>query len=189
MAVFWAKGSSDFRASEIFTTLSIVILVSQPISNLVESYTVCISGLACWGRIQSFLLLREKADHRDFFRKLGTRLPSPNDKYMRSSEPGIELSQDEPTKTPVGNSEPLVAANEREVVSDELALDIATASPSESVLEPVFDTAPESLPIPTPDVTSNENGAYQKRLRGAQRGHIKGKWRQIGSTIASSDGI
>jgi ABC-type bacteriocin/lantibiotic exporter with double-glycine peptidase domain len=89
--VLWAKGSSDFTASEIFTTLSIVILVSQPISNLVGSYTVFISGLANCSRIQSFLLLNEKADYREFFQKLGNRLPSLNEKYVHSSELDVEL--------------------------------------------------------------------------------------------------
>lgn len=138
MAVFWAKGSSDFRASEIFTTLSIVILVSQPISNLVESYTVCISGLACWGRIQSFLLLREKADHRDFFRKLGTRLPSPNDIYMRSSEPGIELqalpclAREAPSPV-VDIRQATFATNDQQTEKTELLRDINFRLPAGSI--------------------------------------------------------
>lgn len=65
--------------------------MSQPISNLVGSYTVFISGLACCSRIQSFLLLDEKADYRGFVEKLETPLPSPNEKYELSSELGLEL--------------------------------------------------------------------------------------------------
>ncbi|KAL7928726.1 putative ABC multidrug transporter [Trichoderma chlorosporum] len=90
-AVLTAKGSLDFTVSEVFTTLSIVILVSQPISNLVGSYTVFISGLACCGRIQSFLLLDEKDDYRGFTEKFETPLPSPNEKNELLSEPGMEL--------------------------------------------------------------------------------------------------
>ncbi|KAK4063525.1 uncharacterized protein Triagg1_9402 [Trichoderma aggressivum f. europaeum] len=138
VAVFWAKGSSDFRASDIFTTLSIVILVSQPISNLVESYPVCISGLACWGRIQSFLLLREKADHRDFFRTLGTRLPSPNDIYMRSSEPGIELqalpclAREAPSPV-VDIRQATFATNDQQTDKTELLRDINFRLPAGSI--------------------------------------------------------
>ncbi|KAH6647202.1 P-loop containing nucleoside triphosphate hydrolase protein [Truncatella angustata] len=51
-------------SSDIFTTLSMVMLVAQPISTIVGSYTVFISGLACCSRIQSFLLLNEKAEYR-----------------------------------------------------------------------------------------------------------------------------
>lgn len=68
------------------------MLVAQPVSNLVGSYTDFISGLACCSRIQNFLLLNEKADYRDFALKHGTRLQSSHDKNVRSSELGVELS-------------------------------------------------------------------------------------------------
>jgi ATP-binding cassette, subfamily C (CFTR/MRP), member 1 len=68
------------------------MLVAQPTSNLVGSYTVFISGLACCSRIQGFLLLDEKVDYREFAQKLGAQLSSSNDKYERPSELGVELS-------------------------------------------------------------------------------------------------
>ncbi|KAH8201484.1 hypothetical protein TruAng_004332 [Truncatella angustata] len=91
-AVCWAKGSSGLTASDIFTTLSMVMLVAQPISTIVGSYTVFISGLACCSRIQSFLLLNEKAEYRVLTKNLGTRLPSLNDNDVHPSERGVELS-------------------------------------------------------------------------------------------------
>ncbi|KAG6041161.1 hypothetical protein E4U41_005799 [Claviceps citrina] len=91
-AVLTAKSLHDLAASKMFTTLSIVILVSQPISNLVGSYAVLMSGLACCRRIQSFLLIKDKADYREFIAEPEAPLPSRSKRYHHASEPGLELS-------------------------------------------------------------------------------------------------
>lgn len=42
--------------TEAFTSLSIIALVSTPLVNLISAYPTFVSGLACFGRIQTFLL-------------------------------------------------------------------------------------------------------------------------------------
>ncbi|RCI13536.1 hypothetical protein L249_5547 [Ophiocordyceps polyrhachis-furcata BCC 54312] len=64
VAVFWTKGGQNLSVAEAFTSMSIVALVSSPIVNLISAYPTFVASLACFGRIQEFLLLTERDDYR-----------------------------------------------------------------------------------------------------------------------------
>ncbi|GJC78756.1 ABC transporter atnG [Colletotrichum liriopes] len=57
-AVFWTR-ADGFTVSQAFTSLAIVALVSTPLANLIGSYPTFVSSVACFGRIQSFLVQDE----------------------------------------------------------------------------------------------------------------------------------
>lgn len=63
-AVFWTKDGQSLSVAEAFTSLSVVALVSTPIVNLIAAYPTLVSGLACFKRIQTFLLCAERNDYR-----------------------------------------------------------------------------------------------------------------------------
>ncbi|RDA91871.1 hypothetical protein CP533_0366 [Ophiocordyceps camponoti-saundersi (nom. inval.)] len=63
-AIFWTKSGQDLSVAEAFTSMSIVSLVSTPMVNLISAYPTFIASLACFGRIQAFLLLTERDDYR-----------------------------------------------------------------------------------------------------------------------------
>ncbi len=63
-AIFWTKDASGLSVAEIFTTLAVVAIVSHPLAAVIGSIPFIVGGLACVGRIQSFLLLPEVADER-----------------------------------------------------------------------------------------------------------------------------
>ena len=62
--MFWTKSNGALGVAEAFTTLSIVSLVSTPVVNLIAAYPTIIAGLACFGRIQTFLLTQDKRNIR-----------------------------------------------------------------------------------------------------------------------------
>ncbi|KAK1565943.1 P-loop containing nucleoside triphosphate hydrolase protein [Colletotrichum navitas] len=62
-AVFWTR-ADGFTISQAFTSLAIVALVSTPLANLIGSYPAFVSSVACFGRIQEFLVQDEhKPEH------------------------------------------------------------------------------------------------------------------------------
>ncbi|KAM4066385.1 ABC transporter [Hirsutella rhossiliensis] len=63
--LFWTKLFGPLSAAEAFTTLSIVGLVSQPVTILLVAYPQAASTLSCFHRIQKFLLLQEVPQHRN----------------------------------------------------------------------------------------------------------------------------
>ncbi|KAF5855853.1 hypothetical protein ETB97_008317 [Aspergillus alliaceus] len=52
------------NASTMFTSLSFLTLLTQPLSQLFQSVPELVSGLACLGRIQAFLELEPRQDYR-----------------------------------------------------------------------------------------------------------------------------
>ncbi|KAK1994915.1 P-loop containing nucleoside triphosphate hydrolase protein [Colletotrichum falcatum] len=58
-AVFWTR-ADGFTISQAFTSLAIVALVSTPLANLIGSYPTFASSVACFGRIQEFLVQGER---------------------------------------------------------------------------------------------------------------------------------
>ncbi|KAK1958778.1 ABC multidrug transporter [Colletotrichum sublineola] len=58
-AVFWTR-ADGFTISQTFTSLAIVALVSTPLANLIGSYPTFVSSVACFGRIQEFLVQDER---------------------------------------------------------------------------------------------------------------------------------
>ncbi|KAE9377881.1 putative ABC multidrug transporter [Stipitochalara longipes BDJ] len=61
---FRIVGPGGFTVSEAFTALSVVALVATPLANLMRSYPTFVSSLACFDRIQQFLLSEEQKDER-----------------------------------------------------------------------------------------------------------------------------
>ncbi|KAH8203470.1 hypothetical protein TruAng_002341 [Truncatella angustata] len=64
-AVFWTRSGPDaFTVSEAFTALSIVALVASPMANLMGSIPNFKASVACFGRIQAFLVSEGYEDTR-----------------------------------------------------------------------------------------------------------------------------
>ncbi|KND86292.1 ABC transporter C family member 8 [Tolypocladium ophioglossoides CBS 100239] len=63
-AVFWTKDGQNLSVAEAFTSLSVVTLVSAPIINIFADYPTFVASLACFKRIQTFLLCAERNDYR-----------------------------------------------------------------------------------------------------------------------------
>ncbi|KAH8804690.1 ABC transporter-like protein [Xylogone sp. PMI_703] len=83
-AVFWTSASrhEELGVAQAFTALSIVILVSTPLTNLISAYPNFMSAVACFDRIQEFLLAEERKDHR---------LASETRQYSSERSTGISL--------------------------------------------------------------------------------------------------
>ncbi|KAK1149560.1 hypothetical protein N8T08_005109 [Aspergillus melleus] len=60
----FAFAQSTLNASTMFTSLSFLTLLTQPLSQLFQSIPDFVSGLACLGRIQAFLELEPRQDYR-----------------------------------------------------------------------------------------------------------------------------
>ncbi|PLB55396.1 putative ABC transporter [Aspergillus steynii IBT 23096] len=60
----FAFAQSPLNASTMFTSLSFLTLLTQPLSQLFQSVPELVSGLACLGRIQAFLELEPHQDYR-----------------------------------------------------------------------------------------------------------------------------
>jgi len=63
-AVFWTKAGQDLTVAEAFTVLSITLLVSGPLTNVIASYPTLMSSVGCFDRIRAFLLSAERKDYR-----------------------------------------------------------------------------------------------------------------------------
>lgn len=97
-AVFWTRsGPGAFTVSEAFTALSIVALVASPMANLMGSIPNFKASVACFDRIQDFLVSEGHEDKR--IDTVGENLPSSSsesDEYLvspqRQEQVDIELS-------------------------------------------------------------------------------------------------
>lgn len=107
-AVFWTR-ADGFSISQAFTSLGIVALVSTPLANLIGSYPMFVSSVACFGRIQEFLLSEERIDDRvksvDQARALGIKssdaISSLKDSaHSTSKSPAIELTSQGSSEKP-----------------------------------------------------------------------------------------
>ncbi|KAK2591110.1 hypothetical protein QQS21_011198 [Conoideocrella luteorostrata] len=98
-AVFWTKGSSGLSIAEAFTSLSVVTLVSTPLVNIIAAYPTFVTGLACFSRVQAFLLDNERLDYRS------TSHSPPKDNIASTSSGGdIELRTTGPRPLLAGDS-------------------------------------------------------------------------------------
>lgn len=59
-----AKGDEVLDVPRAFTTLSLISLLSGPVSTLIFSFPPLLEALACVARIQKYLLAEERVDHR-----------------------------------------------------------------------------------------------------------------------------
>ncbi|EQL02449.1 ABC transporter, transmembrane domain, type 1 [Ophiocordyceps sinensis CO18] len=62
--LFWTKFSGGLDAAQVFSTLSIIALVSNPLVMLLLAYPSFAGIMGCLGRMQSFLVLEERTDRR-----------------------------------------------------------------------------------------------------------------------------
>lgn len=60
----FAFAQNPLNASTMFTSLSFLTLLTQPLSQLFQSIPELVSGLACLGRFQAFLELEPRRDYR-----------------------------------------------------------------------------------------------------------------------------
>ncbi|PTB69610.1 P-loop containing nucleoside triphosphate hydrolase protein [Trichoderma citrinoviride] len=81
--------SQSFSASQAITALSILNVMSNPLSNLLFNISSAYSALGCFKRIQDFLLLNERADHREICARPG--LSSTWSEGEESQRSSIEL--------------------------------------------------------------------------------------------------
>lgn len=66
-AIYTARSratGSTLDTSRLFTSLSLISLLTQPLSNVFQSIPDLMAGIGCFGRIQSFLLAESRIDHR-----------------------------------------------------------------------------------------------------------------------------
>lgn len=63
-AVYGVRGS--LNVAQAFTSLSIITLLSSPLSSLLSSLPSFAAGLGCFDRIQKYLLFPQRPDHREF---------------------------------------------------------------------------------------------------------------------------
>ncbi|KAL4960800.1 putative ABC multidrug transporter [Aspergillus stella-maris] len=75
----FAFAQNALNASTMFTSLSFLTLLTQPLSQLFQSIPQLVSGLACLGRIQAFLEQEPRQDYRQ-----------PMAKGQRITEKGLE---------------------------------------------------------------------------------------------------
>ncbi|KAJ3494640.1 hypothetical protein NLG97_g3948 [Lecanicillium saksenae] len=70
-ALFWRTFDGRLSAATVFPSLSIIVLVKGPLTMLITSIPSLRSMLACFDRLQDFLLLEERKDPRTFSDALG----------------------------------------------------------------------------------------------------------------------
>lgn len=63
-ALFWTSLGQGLTAAQVFSTLSIITLVSQPFALLTIAFPILWSIAGCFTRIQNFLLLPERIEQR-----------------------------------------------------------------------------------------------------------------------------
>ncbi|TQW01447.1 ATP-binding cassette transporter [Cordyceps javanica] len=65
-SIFWTRSGETLKPSSVFTVLSIVAIVSTPLSKVVASYPRVAATFGRLRRIEAFLLLSERHDQRTF---------------------------------------------------------------------------------------------------------------------------
>lgn len=62
--LFWTRASNGLSVADIFKTLSVIAVVSGPLSRILVCMPFFVGSVACLGRIQKYLLLGELRDTR-----------------------------------------------------------------------------------------------------------------------------
>ncbi|KDN69059.1 hypothetical protein CSUB01_10053 [Colletotrichum sublineola] len=88
-AIFWTRRGQDQELStaDIFSILVIVSLVSDPVSQLISCLPNSMASIACFDRIQEYLLLAEQRDTRKNFEQLRIEFPRPCTSNGQTSTP------------------------------------------------------------------------------------------------------
>lgn len=92
-AIFFSDGLDIAQA---FTALSIMSLITNPLALLLASWPILRASVACFDRIQAFLLLEDRQDYRTFLDEHVSRIASNHqvDEFMyqeRTSQDSREL--------------------------------------------------------------------------------------------------
>lgn len=104
--LFWTNASNGLDAADTFATLTLTSLVSAPMTNLLVGFPQLAGLVACFSRIQDFLLLKPRPGVKDLANPESAQLP----REVDSSESGMELrngGSSLPEKKP-GASQPLI---------------------------------------------------------------------------------
>jgi ATP-binding cassette subfamily C (CFTR/MRP) protein 1 len=93
-AIFWSADRQALTVAQAFTTLSIIALVSFPLTTLLSQYPNIIAAASCFDRIRKYLTSKEKEDHRLLDLK-STSESHNNDSWMATMpfDQGIELEE------------------------------------------------------------------------------------------------
>ena len=73
-AIFWTKSDSGLSVAEAFTSISIISIAAQPLTNILISILQLFGAIGCFTRLQEFLLLEEREEQREM---AVSRFPSP----------------------------------------------------------------------------------------------------------------
>src|SRR5690625_4720123 len=73
-AIFWTKSDSGLSVAEAFTSISIISIAAQPLTNILISIVQLFGAIGCFTRLQEFLLLEEREEQREM---AVSRFPSP----------------------------------------------------------------------------------------------------------------
>jgi ABC-type multidrug transport system fused ATPase/permease subunit len=63
--LFWTRISDKLSTSELFTSLSLIAIISEPFARLLVYISFCVGGYAGMRRIEDYLLLEEHLDTRN----------------------------------------------------------------------------------------------------------------------------
>jgi ABC-type bacteriocin/lantibiotic exporter with double-glycine peptidase domain len=91
-SLFWINASKGLDAADTFATLSLTSLVSAPMTNLLVGFPQAASLLACFARIQDFLLLKPRPGANGLATP-GDALEEPRRWHAVESKYGMELRQ------------------------------------------------------------------------------------------------
>lgn len=85
-ALTFAFSQSKLNSSNVFTSLSFLTLMTQPLSQIFQTIPEVISGLACIGRIQAFM----ECEAREDFREVVASFEKSSEKGSPNSDPSSE---------------------------------------------------------------------------------------------------
>lgn len=94
--LFWTKFSGKLNAADVFTTLSITVLVTSPLTTLLIAAPQYTGMMACFERIQTFLLLSEKEDARRQIRSRSSSFKCSDKSDDKTHSPDVELRKWQP---------------------------------------------------------------------------------------------
>ncbi|KAH8198816.1 hypothetical protein TruAng_007039 [Truncatella angustata] len=173
--LFWTNASKGLDAADTFATLSLTSLVSAPMTNLLVGFPQAASLLACFSRIQDFLLLKPRPGAKDLAFPGSAHMPLAAQKNAHAvdSKHGIELrnSGSSPLKKDVGTTKPLIEFDDAY---------IAPSVDAEPVLQGVsLKILPSTLTVVVGPVGSGKTTLVRALLGEA---HISGTVIGIGQT-------
>lgn len=129
VAIFWTNLSNGLNATDTFTALAFLTMVAFSMARLLDAYPRLMSGLACFQRIETYLLLDEWQDGRltiqsqaSYDSEKGTPGIDPsNDLALPLSQHPINL---QPLKPPIEFADASIAAQGTDVILENVNISI-----------------------------------------------------------------